>query len=125
MHTNRISPARKFLVWLGSLACLTFLVGCENVTLTDLTPPSMAANPSQIYTFSLRINTRSNMISGLTPKIVVNGQSYPLAPSPLGQGIYDFEYQLPAGYDQIAYYYLVNYNVEGNNVSTPQETYTA
>lgn len=125
MHTNRISPARKIIVWLASLACLALLVGCENVTLTDLTPPSMAANPSQIYTFSLRVSTRSNMVSGVTPRIVVDGQNFLMKPSPLGQGLYEFEYQLPGGRDQVAYYYLVNYNVEGNNVQTPQETYTA
>lgn len=125
MHTNRISPARKILVWLAMLAGLTFLTGCENVTLTDLTPPSVPANPSQIYTFSLRITTRSNMVSGILPRIVVDGQSYNMKPSTLGQGLYDFEYQLPAGRDQIAYYYLVNYNVEGNNVATPQEAYTS
>ena len=124
MHTNRISPARKIIVWLAALACLTFLVGCENVTLTNLTPASMPENPSQIYTFSLRVASRSNMVSGITPRIIVDGQNYAMKPSPLGQGLYDFEFQLPAGRDQIAYYYLVNYNIEGNNVSTPQEAYT-
>ncbi|PAW67196.1 MAG: cell surface protein [Opitutia bacterium Tous-C1TDCM] len=124
MHTNRISPARKFLVWLASLACLALLAGCENVTLTNLTPASMPENPSQIYTFSLRIAKRSNTITGMVPRIVVDGQTHNLKTNPLGEGIYDFEYQLPAGRDQIAYYFLVNYNVEGNNVLTPQETYT-
>ena len=42
----------------------------------------------------------------------------------MGEGIYDFEYQLPAGRESIAYYFLVDYKVEGNAVMTPQETYT-
>lgn len=125
MHTNRISPARKILVWLAGLACLVFLAGCETVTLTNLTPASMPENPSQIYTFSLRVTSRSNTVSGIAPRIIVDGQNHPMKPSPLGQGLYDFEYQLPAGRDQIAYYFLVNYNVEGNNLITPVETYTA
>jgi hypothetical protein len=125
MHTNRISPARKIIVWLATLAGLALLAGCENVTLTNLTPASMPENPSHIYTFTLRVTPRSNTVTGITPRIIVDGQSYPMKPSPLGQGLYDFEYQPTGARDQIAYYYLVNYNVEGNNVSTPQETYTS
>jgi hypothetical protein len=41
-----------------------------------------------------------------------------------GPIIYEFEYQLPAGRDDVPYYFLVNYNVEGNSVLTPQEAYT-
>jgi hypothetical protein len=125
MHTNRISPARKIIVWLAALACLAFLTGCESVTLTNLTPASMPENPSQIYTFSLRIASRSNTVTGITPRIIIDGQSHMMKPSALGQGLYDFEYQLPGGRDRVAYYYLVNYNIEGNQVSTPQEAYTA
>jgi hypothetical protein len=125
MHTNRISPARKISCWLAATLGLLLLSGCESVTLTDLTPKSMAENPSQIYTFSLRVTPRSNAISAVTPNIIVDGQSHKMKLSPIGTGIYDFEYQLPAGRDRVAYYYLVTYNVEGNSVQTPQETYTA
>jgi hypothetical protein len=124
MHTNRISPARKIIVWLAALAGLTLLTGCDSVTLTDLTPRSMAENPSQIYTFSLRVTPRSNTVSGITPTVIMDGQSFNMKKSPLGDTLYEFEYQLPAGRDKIAYYYLVSFNVEGNNVVTPRETYT-
>jgi len=124
MHTNRISPARKILVWLAATLAFAVLAGCETVTLTDLTPKSMAKNPSHIYTFSLRITPRTNTVSGIAPNIIIDGQSYKMKTSPLGQGIYEFEYQLPAGRDRVAYYYLVNYNVEGNQVLTPKEAYT-
>jgi hypothetical protein len=124
MHTNRISPARKIIAWLTAALGFALLSGCDTVTLTDLTPKSMAENPSQIYTFSLRVMPRTNTVSAVVPNIVVDGQSHKMKASSLGQGIYDFEYQLPAGRDKVAYYYLVTYNVEGNNVSTPQETYT-
>jgi hypothetical protein len=125
MHTNRISPARKIILWVAAATCLFLLAGCETVTLTDLTPKSMADNPSQIYTFSLRVTPRTTTVSGITPHIIVDGKNYDMKPSPLGQGIYDFEYQPRSGTDKIAYYFLVNYNVEGNNTQTPQETYTA
>jgi hypothetical protein len=125
MHTNGISPARKIILWIAAATSLFLLAGCETVTLTDLTPKSMAQNPSQIYTFTLRVTPRTNTISGIAPHIIVDGKNHDMKASPLGQGIYEFEYQLPAGRDQIAYYYLVNYNVEGNNTQTAQEAYTA
>ncbi len=124
MHTNRISPARKITLWLAALASLTFLTGCETVTLTSLTPSSMPENPSQIYTFSLRARPRTSTVTGVTPKIIVDGQSFLMKPSALGQNIYDFEYQVPGGRDQLAYYYLVNYNIEGNGGTAQQEAYT-
>jgi hypothetical protein len=124
MHTNPISPARKIIAWLIAVLGLALLSGCETVTLTDLTPKSMAENPSHIYTFSLRVTPRSSTVVNVTPHIIVDGQSHNMKKSPLGEGIYDFEYQLPAGRDKMAYYFLVNYAVESNNVQTAQEAYT-
>ncbi len=126
MHTNRISLARKILLSLGAALTLALLAGCESVTLTNLTPASMPENPSQIYTFTLRVTPRTNSIpqSSILTHLVVDGQSFEMKRSPLGEGLYEFEYQLPAGRDEVAYYYLVNYNVEGNNVATPAEAYT-
>ena len=127
MHTNRISPARKIILGLATALTLALLAGCDAVTLTNLTPASMPENPSQIYTFTLRIAKRTNTIpdASISPHIVVDGQSFEMKRSPIGEGLYDFEYQIPAGRDDIAYYYLVNYNVEGNSVATPAEAYTA
>ncbi len=124
MHTNGISPARKIIATLVAVLGLALLAGCESIVLTDLTPKSMAENPSQIYTFSLRVTPRTNTISAIAPQIVVNGRNFAMKRAPIGEGIYEFEYQLGAGYDRIAYYYLVTYNVEGNNVVTQKETYT-
>ncbi len=126
MDINQISPARKIIAWLASLAGLALLAGCETVTLTNLTPTSMPENPSQIYTFSLRVTPRSNTIPSATvaPHIIVDGQSYAMKQTPIGEGLYDFEYQLPAGREEVAYYFLVNYSIEGNGTMTPHETYT-
>jgi hypothetical protein len=126
MHTNRISPARKILVWLASLATVALLAGCDIVTLTNLTPPSMPENPSQIYTFTLRITPRSNTVqaASISPYIIIDGKNFDMKPSALGQGIYEFEYALPAGRNEVAYYYLVTYGIEGNGTTTPGEVYT-
>lgn len=124
MHTNRNSPARKIILWIAAVACGALLAGCETVRLTNLTPASMPENPSQIYTFSVRVTPRSNTVSRVTPRLIVDGQNFQMKPSPLGQNIYDFEYQVPPGRDKLAYYYLVNYDVIANNVTTQHETYT-
>ncbi|MCX6951546.1 MAG: cell surface protein [Verrucomicrobia bacterium] len=126
MHTNRISLARKILAWLTAAVGLALLAGCDTVTLTNLTPPSIPENPSQIYTFTLRVTPRTNTVvpSSVAPHVIVDGKSFDLKKSPIGDGIYEFEYQVPAGREELAYYYLVNYTVEGNGLLTPGEAYT-
>lgn len=125
MHTNRISPARKIILGLAATLALFLLPGCETVTLTNLTPASMPENPSQIYTFTLRVTPRTNTVmkSSIAPTVVLDGQSHRMNQSALGQGLYEFEYQVPAGRDEVRYYFLVNYAVEGNAVATPREAY--
>lgn len=125
MHNNRISPARKIILGLA-LAVSFLLAGCETITLTNLTPASLPENPSQIYTFTLRVTPRTNTVprSSIVPHLVVDGQSHAMKQSPIGEGLYEFEYQVPAGREEVAYYYLVNYSVEGNNVRNTQEAYT-
>ena len=120
MHTNRISPARKILAWLAALAVFALLSGCDTVTLTNLTPGSMPENPSQIYTFTLRVTPRTNTVplTSIAPHVIVDGKSFDMKRSPIGEGIFEFEYQVPSGRDALAYYFLVNYLVEGNNLQT-------
>src|ERR1044071_2462945 len=104
MHTNRISPARKIIAGLAALIGFALLAGCDAVTLTNLTPASFPENPSSIYTFSLRVTPRTNQITKTTiaPHIIIDGNNFEMKPSALGQGIYDFEFQLPAGREEIA-----------------------
>jgi hypothetical protein len=126
MQTTRISPARKILFSLAAVLGLALLAGCETVTLTNLTPPAIDENPSQIYTFTLRVTPHSNTVppSSIAPHIILDGRSYDMRKSGLGEGLYEFEYQLPPNREEVPYYFLVNYSVEGNNVLTPQEAYT-
>jgi len=78
MHTNRISPARKILAWLAAVAVLALLSGCDTVTLTNLTPGSMPENPSQIYTFTLRVTPRTNTVplTSIAPHVINQGNSF-------------------------------------------------
>jgi hypothetical protein len=126
MHTNRISPARKIILWLGAALALALLAGCETVTLTNLTPPALPANPSEIYTFTLRVSQRSNTVptSSIVPRIVIDNQIHNMTRSELGQNIFEFHFQLPAGRDEVAYYYLVNYQQDSGNGMVGRESYT-
>jgi hypothetical protein len=126
MHTNPISPARKFILSLSIALSLLFLAGCQGIVLSNLTPASLPENPSQIYTITLRVTTKTHTIvqSTLAPSIVIDGQIYPMKRSAMGENLFEFEYQLPAGREEIAYYFLVKYEVESNGVRTPGETYS-
>ncbi|MEO6875376.1 MAG: cell surface protein [Opitutaceae bacterium] len=126
MHTNRISLARKILFAVGASLGLALLSGCETVVLTNLTPSSLPENPSQIYTITLRVTPKGNTLvdGSIKPFIIIDGQNYPMNKSSLADGLYEFEYQLPAGRDKLAYYFLVNYLTEVNNVQTPHDAYT-
>ena len=126
MHTNPISLARKILLGLGALLGLALLSGCDNVVLTNLTPASLPENPSQIYTITLRATPKSSyVVSGsIKPQIVIDGQNYPMNKSSLADGIYEFDYQLPAGREELAYYFLVSYEIENNGTRTAGEAYT-
>jgi len=126
MHTNRISLARKILFGLGASLGLALLSGCDSVVLTNLTPASLPENPSQIYTVTLRVTPKVGSIvpGSIKPHIVIDGQNYPMNLSSLADGLYEFDYQLPAGRDELAYYFLVNYATETNSVQTPHDAYT-
>lgn len=126
MHTNRISLARKILFGLGAVLALAMLSGCDSVVLTNLTPASLPENPSEIYTITLRVTPKVDAVVAGTirPHIVVDGQNYAMNPSALGEGLYEFDYQLPAGREELAYYFLVNFEVESNGTHASREAYS-
>jgi hypothetical protein len=125
MHTNRISLARKILLWLGATLGLAFLTGCE-FTLTNLTPSTLPENPSQIYTLTLRVTQKATSIvpGSVDPRIIIDGQNFKMTKSSLGDDIYEFDYQLPASRDEMAYYYLVSFKAESGGLQRDREAYT-
>ena len=124
MQNNRFSHARRIFLAISAALGLFLLSGC-GVSITNLTPTVIPANPSQIYTISARINPQvPDLVPGsLTARIIIDGQSFPLTKSDLGTDIYTFDYQLPAGRDEIAYYFLVNYQFEHNGLISTREEY--
>jgi len=124
MHTKPLTLARIFFT--GLVAALGLLLTGCGMTLTNLTPPSLAENPSQIYTLSLRVKRSAAAItqSSVVPFVVVGGQSYKMRKSPLSEDLYEYDYQLPAGQDEIAYYFLVQFKIESSGTYSDRELFT-
>jgi hypothetical protein len=125
MHTKPLPLARKFLLGLATLLGLVLLTGCD-MTLTRITPDSLPENPSQIYTITLRATPKAASIikDSITPFLVIDGQSHKMNKSPLGEDLYEFDYQLPANRDEMAYYFLVQYQFDTSTRIRTQEMYT-
>ena len=126
MDLKRFSFARQILPATGAAVAVAFLAGCATMSLTNLTPSSLPENPSGIYTFTLRATPKSvNVVPGsVAPHVVVGEQSHDMKKSDTIPGIYEFDYKLPTGQNSIGYYYLVNYQVEGNGTLDNRESYT-
>jgi hypothetical protein len=125
MHNKRAHIARTIAAWSSAVILLALLPGCATVALTNLTPTDLPENPSEIYTFSLRVTPKTNAVAkgSVVPHIVVDGKNFTMKPSDLPD-IYEFDYQVPPGRQEIDYYYLVDYTVQGNGGSQPGESYT-
>jgi hypothetical protein len=124
MQTKPLTLARLILTGMTAMLGL-FLAGC-GITITNLTPSSLAENPSQIYTLSLRVKRSASSIvkESITPFAIVGGQSYKMRKSPLSDDLFDFDYQVPAGQEEIAYYFLVQYKIESSGSLSSSEIYT-
>lgn len=125
MQKTPLSHASRIFTALAAGLMLLLLTGCD-LTVTNLTPDTVPANPSQIYTLTLRVTTDSNnVVSGsVQPRIIIDGQSFNLHKSPATVDLWEFEYQLPAGRMTATYYFIVDYAVKGSNGDLPRERNT-
>mgnify|MGYP003676010616 CR=1 FL=1 len=126
MEKNRILQARRIWQWLGLTAALLLFTGCDDLVITNLTPSTLPANPSQIYTFSAKFDPKSRgfVDSSLDPQIVIDGKIHRMDASPVGGDVWEFDYQIPAGRTEVSYYFLATYDVSfGGNV-TLRESYS-
>jgi len=126
MEKNRIFQARRIGQWLAAVAALTFFTGCDELKITNLTPSQLPANPSQIYTFSAKFHPKSRgfVDSSLDPQIVIDGKIHRMDPSPVGEHIYEFDYQLPAGRNEVTYYFLATYDISFSGTASMREAYS-
>ena len=94
--------------------------GC-GTQITNLTPVDIRANPSDIYTFSY-----AAIFPRLGPKrlsteasIVINGESFQMSPSEIGENVFEYEYQMSPGLTELKYYYILKYDFRaGGNLKT-------
>lgn len=127
MHTKPFTLARKFAGGLLAAAAMFLLAGCNDVKITNLTPPTLPENPSQIYTITLRVHRSAGAVEKetITPFIVIDAQNFPMRKSSLGDEIYEYEYQMPAGHDEMNYYFLVNYKMLAGGYPRDGQSYSA
>jgi len=125
MPNTLFARAKSIVLALSAVTGVVFMSGC-NSGITNLTPSVLAENPSQIYTISSRVKPQSvNVVPGsVKVRIIIDGQSFPMNKSSLGTDIYEFDYQLPAGRTELAYYFLVNYKFENQGMITDREEFT-
>lgn len=116
-HASRIFPAL-------AATLLLVLTGC-NVTITNLTPDTVPQNPSQIYTITASFRPARNVqVASVQPRIIIDGQAYPMTKSNVNGDVWDFDYQLPAGRADASYYFICNFKTEGQTDTPAQEVYS-
>jgi hypothetical protein len=113
-HASRFFPAL-----LAGLALLAFS-GCATMTVTNLTPDTVPANPSQIYTITASAHANSNNVATETIKstIIIDGQRFNMAKSTTGSDLWEFDYQLPPGRTGATYYFITTYAMRSGNNTT-------
>ena len=115
LHASRILPA------LAAVLVALVLTGC-NLTITNLTPTTVPANPSQIYTITASFHANSQVEpSSIAPRIIIDGSAYPMTKSSAGSDLWEFDYQLPAGRDTARYYFSCEFSGKGNSGGTTTE----
>jgi hypothetical protein len=119
LHASRFFPAALFA------ALLLILSGC-GLTITNLTPGTVPANPSQIYTITASFQPKSGQIdpNSITPRIVIDGTAYKMTKSPAGTDIWEFDYQLPAGRAGATYYFICEYSAKDDTRGIPNEVFS-
>jgi hypothetical protein len=104
------SRSRRIVALVSASIALWLLTGCQVLTITNMTPDNVPANPSQIYTITATFKPTSFSIdeTSVKPRIVIDGQIYPMTKSS-GADLWEFDYQLPPGRTNASYYFIVAY----------------
>lgn len=106
---NSFLRLRHLPALVTALAALWFLTGCQTLTITNMTPDNVPANPSQIYTITASVqptNMSAVDVTSIKARIIIDGQSYPMTKNTAAD-IWEFDYQLPAGRTNASYYFII------------------
>ncbi len=101
------------------------LTGCD-LSIKNLTSGDFSENPSQVYTITLEARPRIKAVEpdSVRPHIVIDGQIHPMTETGMGAHIYEYDYRLPIGRQQGAYYFLINYNYKSDGEIKEKEAFT-
>lgn len=115
------STQRNWLLCL--LAPIALLLSGCNITVTDLTPSAMRANPSSVYTIASQIAVKNTAVvkESLRPQVVIDGKIHPMSLAPGSSSLYEYDFRMPPGRTEAAYYILVHYQRETENGTANME----
>jgi type IV secretory pathway protease TraF len=124
MHLTPVSLSKRAALIMAAAVAL-FSAGCTT-SIVNMTADTLAENPSGIYTITARVKPQDGeLIKGsLHVSIVIDGQIFPMTRSELGDGIYEYDYHMPAGRTEATYYLLINYGSIRGRMGFPVEEYT-
>ncbi len=116
MDTNASKTTfKRYFALLIAASALAF-AGCD-VKVTDLTPPSMKANPSNVYTITTQVAVTNSAVvkESLIAEVIINGKAHPMQPTPGSSSLFEYDFTMPAGFDTARYYLLVQYDRKRND----------
>jgi hypothetical protein len=98
------------------LAVLFGLTAC-NTQIQNMTPATVPANPSGIYTLSAyaQLSTKQVTRDSIQASIVIDGETHAMTPSELGYGHFDYDYTMPEGRNSARFYYIFDYDYLDRN----------
>jgi len=118
------STQRNWFICL--LAPIALLISGCNINVTDLTPSNMRANPSNVYTITAQITVKNTAIvkESLRPQVVIDGKIHPMSLAPGSSSLYEYDFRMPAGRNEAAYYMLIHYERKTQNGTASKEIAT-
>ncbi len=114
---------RLFLKSFMVATALFWLAGCNKPSFINLTSGNLNQNPSGIYTMQTEIDLQDrNIVEGsLQVFAIIGGQEVPMVTDQLNNRIWSCDYKLPAGYDEAAYYFRADYEVNKSGSTRKKE----
>lgn len=117
--------ASLFTRLFAATAAVLLLAGCD-VKIINRTPATFSENPSGVYTITAEVQVKSGVVKKetLKPSIVIDGNIFPMTKSDLGPNLWEYDYKLPAGRADGAYYFIATYDTSANGRDSQRDAYT-
>ncbi len=112
-----------FIFLLAPLALI--MTGC-NVNVIDLTPSTMKANPSNVYTITAQITVKNSAVvqATLRPQVVIDGKVHPMSLAPGSKNLFEYDFRMPPGRNEAAYYMIVQFERKTEKGAASKEIVT-